>query len=271
MGVIAKAPNDTDPMNAPNHNDRFGYVADAINSGWVDLVGHAFTYASASDPWFTMTVSGDQRAYYFSGQFFRCSQVTGGTKYFKIVVGPTYDSGTGLTTITLYGGTNYNLENETISSPVFSFNKAPLGTAVHPFRWTETVNQGAQVSKASPGAGTFYQLSTVQIVIPPGAWKVNVQLEAISDDISSSDATSHDFTIALSTSTSSVSNGKLSQRYVLTKAALTNVYVCVPMRFEQEITLSVATTFYLIMKSDAANVDTIGARNIYIDALERHI
>lgn len=88
-------------------------LLDIVTTGWVSS-GETWTYASAT----TFTISTDKTGKYQKGDKLKLTQTT--AKYFYIVVTPTYSSGTGLTTITVSGGSDYTLANAAITSPYYS-------------------------------------------------------------------------------------------------------------------------------------------------------
>jgi hypothetical protein len=133
--------------------------------GWV--VAAAMTYASADDPTFTATMVGDVSGTYGLGMRIKLTQATGGTKYFII----TKIAVSGDTTLTLYGGSDYNLNNEAISDPYYSIVKAPFGFPLNPTKWTEEYNGGGAGPQADPVDGTWYNLGG-SLSIPIGVWKV---------------------------------------------------------------------------------------------------
>ena len=147
--------------------DASGAGSGLPNSGWVAL-GETLVYASADDPTYTVTCSGvDLTGTLSVGMKLRVSQSTGGTKYFFI----TAISFSTDTTITLYGGTDYDMANEAISSPVYSIVKAPFGFPLDPAKWTVEVTDTTERSQGSPTQNTWYNLGSVNIVFPIGTWR----------------------------------------------------------------------------------------------------
>ena len=140
----------------------------AVN-GWE--AADAMTYASADDPTFTVTITGDQSAKYSVGMRIKLTQSTGGTKYFVI----TKIAVSGDTTLTLYGGTEYNLEDEAISNPYYSVVKAPQGFPTDPNKWTVSLTDTTSSSQASPTQNVWYNVGSLSLSIPIGVWKVDYQ------------------------------------------------------------------------------------------------
>jgi hypothetical protein len=95
-------------------------------NGWIPA-GETWTYNSADDPTYTFTISGDKTDKYSAGMRIKLTQTT--AKYF-IITKVAYSSPN--TTITVYGGTDYDLANAAITSPYYSTQKAPQGFPLNP-------------------------------------------------------------------------------------------------------------------------------------------
>jgi hypothetical protein len=113
-------------------------------------------------------VAADVTAKYSPGMRVRLVQTT--TKYFIITAVSSFSGGN--TTITVYGGTNYTLANAAISSPYYSTAKAPYGFPLDPSGWTVTVTDTTQRRQATPTTNTWYNLGSVSISVPIGAWEL---------------------------------------------------------------------------------------------------
>ena len=81
MAIIAKATNDTDPLNSPNHNTQHGYMADALNFGWIPVDG-TFTYASAT----TINISAGGASVYTKGDKLRFQNNNSGTYLYAYII-----------------------------------------------------------------------------------------------------------------------------------------------------------------------------------------
>lgn len=137
-------------------------------NGWIPA-GETWTYASADDPTFTFTISGDKTSKYSAGMRIKLTQTT--IKYF-IITAVSYSSPN--TTITVYGGTDYDLANATITSPYYSMVKAPFGFPMSPEKWRVYVSKTSVSTQSSPTSNTWYNVgtTTAQINIPIGSWDV---------------------------------------------------------------------------------------------------
>ena len=145
-------------------------ASDILLTGWVDA-DETWTYASADDPTYTLTISGDKTSKYSAGMRVKLTQTT--DKYF-IITAVSYSSSN--TTLTLYGGTDYDLANATITSPAFSVMKAPYGFPLNPSKWTEEFRNETDQSQSSPTNGTVYNPGSTLLSVPIGAWKLRFQV-----------------------------------------------------------------------------------------------
>ncbi|HSW90179.1 MAG TPA: hypothetical protein VLH19_04890 [Patescibacteria group bacterium] len=192
----------------------------------------ALSYSSADAPVFVASTSDDLTGSVSVGMRLRISQSTGGTKYF-IVVAITNS------TITIYGGTDYTLNNETISSPVFSSAKAPLGFPLNPNKWTVSLTDTSDRNQSSPTNGTWYNLGSLSLDIPIGTWHVSYEVELFLNILS---ANILDSRATLSTSNNSESDSELSTRYVVQ-----NLFCNTPFVTRGKvISLTSKTTYYLL-------------------------
>lgn len=138
--------------------------------GWIPAE-ETWTYASADDPTYTFTVNADVTTKYSVGMKIKLTQGT--VKYFIITAVSTYSGGN--TTITVYGGTDYDLANATITSPFYSMVRSPFGFPMSPEKWTQQNLMTSSKTQATPTSGTIYNMGG-SLSIPIGLW--NVMYEA---------------------------------------------------------------------------------------------
>ena len=131
------------------------------DDGWVTAT-ETWTYASADDPTYTFTISGDYTSKYQAGMKIKWTQTS--VRY-AIITKVAFASGT--TTVTLYGGTDYDLDNAAISSPYYSTARSPFGFPMDPAKWTVSVAYGGG-GQSSAVVDTYYNKSS--ITIPIGVW-----------------------------------------------------------------------------------------------------
>jgi hypothetical protein len=151
--------------------ERIRRLEDAYQGGWISAVEERWTFASADDPTYTLTIPGDLSWKYCKGQRVRFQQ--GSVKYF-IITGVGYSSPS--TTLTLYGGIDYDLANSPIIEPYFSAAKAPYGFPLDEAKWRVESLVTADSSQASPAAGTWYNKGG-SLVVPIGRWRVEYAAE----------------------------------------------------------------------------------------------
>lgn len=207
-----------------------------INDTWAGWVSAAetWTYASVSAPTSTLTITGDKTTKYYAGMRLKLTQATGGTKYF-IVTKAAYSAPN--TTLTLYGGTDYALTNEAISSPFYSVAKAPAGFPLDPTKWTITTSNATERSTSSASLASL----TDTLVVPIGAWEVSLQCQVAFTLGGSTGRTSQ---VILSTDGSTLTDADLVCKVSVTTASSGTT------AFEQSVkklvTLTGSTTYTLM-------------------------
>jgi len=139
--------------------------------GWQDA-NETWTYASADDPTYTFTIASfDATAKYYPGM--RIKLTNASVKYFIITKVTFDDPGS---TITVYGGTDYDLANSAITANYYSTQKAPLNFPLDPTKWTVETTDTSNRSQSSPTVSTWYNLGSLSINIPIGCWSVSYQV-----------------------------------------------------------------------------------------------
>jgi len=141
-------------------------------TGWIDAP--ALTFSAADAPVYTVTCNGDYTLIIPVGARIALTH-SGATKYF-IVVKTSYSSPN--TTFTLYGGTDYTLAAGAITNPYYSIAKAPVGFPLDPTKWTVTFTDSTKREQATPTAGTWYNLGSLSVAVPIGAWRVRSKILA---------------------------------------------------------------------------------------------
>lgn len=169
---------DPDPANALSSDASGLFVIAQNETGWFDA-GETWVYAGADAPSFFFAVIGDKTARYSPGMRVRLKQ--GGSYVYFIMTLVAYDAGSGLTTVTIYGGTTYTLANATITDNSFSWAKVPAGFPADMTLWTVSVIDTGDRSQAAPTNGTWYNPGAVTMVIPPGVWQVSYQVTVKAD------------------------------------------------------------------------------------------
>jgi len=218
-----------------NNTLDIGAKASAFN-GWVLAVG-SWTYSSydSTNKTGVFTVPSDATTVYSPGMHLRFSQPTDGTKYGIITKVAT-------TTLTVYLGTDYDLDNESISSVYFSVVKAPLGFPLDPAKWTVEVSSSSDRSTTS----TTYVSLTDSISVPIGSFKVSL-LAALAAVVATTNI--RQVRVALSSSTTAVSDNELVGYCQGVGVAGT---VGASISVQKNITVASATTYTMIGLSGAS-------------------
>lgn len=226
---------------------------------WI-ISGETWTYDSADDPTFTFTVSGDKREKYSAGMRIRLKQ--GGAYLYFIITQILYADPD--TTITIYGGTGYNLIDTAITDNYYSFAKAPLGFPLEPTVWTVEVIDTTQRHQAAPTQNTWYNLGNVSITIPIGAWKVQYTVitqmnEAVAN------------TYALETTLSTANNSESDNHFSVQVAGYCKIVLVLSVIKEKNLNLASKTTYYLNTRTINANIDRLYNRGELIPTIIRAI
>jgi hypothetical protein len=226
-----------------------------LDDGWIPAA-ETWTYASADDPTFTFTITGDKTAKYQAGDRIKLTQTT--VKYF-IITKVAYGSPN--TTITVYGGTDYDLANAAITLPYYSKSKSPQGFPRDPAKWSVVVTDTSDRSQSNPGDGTWYNLGSMAITVPIGSWYLRYSCMGGAAD---SSGTAIEFYITLSTANNSESN---------TAMTVYNYLKCASGAIEFDLTVekgayvlpTAKTVYYLLIKSGLVGADvTIALYNSYV-------
>lgn len=218
-----------------------------LTSGWIPAE-ETWTYASDDDPTFTFTISGDKTSKYSAGMRIKLTQTT--AKYFIITV-VAYSSPN--TTVTIYGGTDYNLADAAITLPYYSTMKAPLGFPLNPAKWTAEITDTTLREQGSPTQNTWYNLGSISINIPIGNWNVSYNV-CLGSYIGSATATMALCT--LSTANNSESDVDFTS-FNHFGGASGNLYLRTPAFKSKPLDLTSKTTYYLNTRTTVASMGTI--------------
>lgn len=156
-------------------NNIEGDVADLTEDGGWRALAITPVRQSTDDPVFVLRFAGDMTGTLSKGMRLRVTQ-NGTIRYFIIVLIGSYTGGN--TDITVYGGTDYDVNDTStypITSPAYSREKAPFGFPLSPLKWSHEVTYTSIATQSTPTAGVWYNLNSVNIVIPIGLWKVQVK------------------------------------------------------------------------------------------------
>jgi hypothetical protein len=216
-----------------------------IIDGWIPTA-ETWTYASADDPTFTFTITGNYTARYSVGMKIKLTQTT--VKYF-IITAISYSNPN--TTVTVYGGTDYDLANAAITLPYYSMVKSPYGFPMSPLKWRETYGDATDRYKTNPVQSTFYgganawtSGDNIIVTAPIGAWDV---IGTISFGATKSGAI-HNTTFGLSSSNSTITG------YVFNFPITAYEQIRLHQYFKNKIVLAGKGTYYLLGYTSSASV-----------------
>lgn len=144
------------------------WIAASSVDGWTAL--SALTYGTTDGHTFTATYSGDLTASVPVGSRVKLTNQAA-TQYFIVTA---HVAGT----LTLYGGTTYSITNTAITNPFFSREKCPVGFPLDKAHWTEQLIDTTLRQQISPVNGTWYNLGSLNLVVPIGAWDLAYDVAA---------------------------------------------------------------------------------------------
>lgn len=209
-----------------------------------------WSYSSADAPTFISSVNADMTAIIYPGQRLSLTQTT--EKFFIVTAVGAYSGGA--TLITMYGGTDYTLTANPITSPKWSNVKVPSRFPMSPSKWTVEVAASADYSQASPTASTWYNMGTTnsQISVPIGIWNVDYSVVAVAAKAAT---TSLNVYATLSTANNSASDAQFTSFTFIIGASASLQVGGVVGKIK---TLSIASkTVYYLNGMSASSADNI--------------
>ncbi len=221
-----------------------GGIGGLGSDGWTSTAV-AFTFSSVDGPTGVCTTGSDLSGVIPVGARLKFTQTT--VKYFIVTA-------ISATTITFYGGTDYALVNAAVSSVSWSVVKVPFGFNPDPAKWTATKTDTSDATQASPVNGTWYNLGTISIDVPIGAWRIRYQAMV---DIQRAAAGIVSATASLSTANNSESDATMSTISFIS-AADSRVFFSAQQ--EKPLTVAAKQTNYLIAKVNATGMTAVDFR-----------
>jgi hypothetical protein len=217
--------------------DAFGWASvKTLESWWVDYGDVIPTRTTSDDPTYIITFAGVDLTGKISVGM-RLRWVQNSTVRYAIVTAISYSTNT---TLTLYGGTDYNVETTPtypISNFAYSGAKTPLGFPANPEKWTVEVTDTANRSQSSPVVNTWYNLGSVSINIPLGLWGVGYSVKA---NASHGSVGTTQFNVTLSTAPTTNSNPEFARGFADANASA----ITMSLGAENLMSLSVKDTYY---------------------------
>lgn len=227
--------------------------------GWTEDE-NTWAYSSVDDPTGVLTINADATSYLSVGQ--RIKFTNGGNTIYGIVTAISYSApNTAVTFLHEIDPTDsqalYLMANSAISSNFYSQAKTPFGFPMDPDKWTVSVSDTTNRVQATPTQNAWYNLGSVNIVVPIGLWRLRGKVNA---SVQVPSATSATIYTTLSTANNSESNPEFTF-YQSLGGALGTIITNVPARMEEFISLAVKTTMYLNTKTGNAGADNIANQN----------
>lgn len=223
-------------------------IWDGLSTGWFPIpTGATLTYSSADDPTYVVTTSSDLRTYVQVGD--RVKFTNNSTTFYGIV------TATAAGSITLYGGTDYDVANSAITSVYFSHMKSPIGFPLDPLKWTFSATDTSMRTQATPVTNTWYNPGSITAAIPIGSWKLSYSANVDIDDAS---ASTPQFRLTLSTANNSESDAAMTAAAHVVLNASTRQGLAVYR--EKHVLLASKTSHYLNIMTPSSSVDNLNIR-----------
>ena len=230
-----------------------------ISEGWVSA-SETWTYASADAPTYTFTIASfDATSKYSVGMRIKLTQTT--ARYFIITKVVFDDPGS---TITIYGGTDYELLDGEITLTYYSSQKAPLGFPLDPTKWTVITTDTSERNQLAPTEFTWYNNGSLSISIPIGAW--NVYYRGLLQPYDASSGTWNGQT-TLSTANNSETDVDLT--CIFFAAGVTALAMTATS--QKQLILTSKTVYYLNERAASAGLDGIDLRGDILKTIIRAV
>jgi len=229
---------------------------------WTDATG-TWSYSSADAPTFVASVNNDQTAIIYPGQRLSLTQTT--EKFFIVTAVGAYSGGA--TLITMYGGTDYTLAAEAITTPKWSNVKVPSRFPMSPLKWSETFTDTTSRNQNTPTQDAWYNAGSLSKSLPIGVWNVYFKCAVY---VTKASTTNVGVYSTLSTTNNTETNVNMTMLSVMTVASA-NLGSYLASSVSDIIALTSKTTYYPLVKTGAAGIDTIGFYNTYIGMIIRAV
>lgn len=255
-------------------NDPTG-IPQWVVTGWLPL-NATLTYASADDPTIVLTSSVDCSTWLSVGNKMRW--VNGGNTIYSIV---TAISGTTITCLqeiaptsaSAGGGTAARVAtaNSVITVPVFSYHRSPYGFPMDARKWTIEVTDTSTRSQASPVQNTWYNIGSIVISVPIGAWDLSYSCSASSAYTTGGSGMAG---ITVSTTLSSGNNNENDIDFTVRSnmdsyVSAGTLYFVKQHSRSKSVVMSSKTSGFLNFRSTSASLTAIALENSVTKALIR--
>lgn len=232
-----------DGLHAVDYGDADGKLQ--VDRGGWKKINAALTYSSADDPTYVVSTSADLTDVIGVGM--KIKFTNNSTTFYGIVTAITSS------TITLYGGTDYDVANSAITAPYFSEVKAPIGFPLDPSKWAVSLSNTTNYEQTDAVQATWYNIGSLSLSCPIGSWVVSYKCAVAPE--SSSDYTFQETT--LSTANNSEITEALSCGFGYRGTA--NFYAVNQVN-NHLLTVASKTTYYLNHQNHLAGTPTLRVR-----------
>jgi len=222
--------------------------------GWI-ATNETWTFSSWDASVYTgvITVPSNATTKYSPGMRIKITQSTGGTKYGIITA-------VSSTSLTVFFGTDYTLNNEAISNPYYSPHKAPLGFPLNPNKWQIELKP-SNAHTSNPTQNTWYNAASISI--PIGVWRITIKAFPFNSYRTNTGRVSTNIT--LSTANNSESDSDFTSKSLGSFAANGSEEYIVSILFaEKTLALSTKTTYYLNYSTVDTGMSAVGIGSIII-------
>lgn len=207
-----------------------------LSNDYNDTTANANHLTSSGSPSFSTTLPG---------------KLTNSTKY-GVVTDITFSTDT---TLKVFCGTEYAIDDGTISAFNFSNEKSPIGFPLDPDKWTVEISDVAMKTQSTPSASTWYNKGPLNIHIPIGAWRVQLLANL---EVYDTSASTPQVRVTLSTANNSESDSGMTGGGHVVLSAATRFGM--PVYREKTLVLTSKTTHYVNIMTPTASVDEISLR-----------
>ena len=222
-------------------------------SGWQLYSAVTPTYTSADDPTYVITFAGVDLTSIMSVGM-KVKFTNNSTTFYGFITAIAFSTDT---TVTLYGGTDYDVANSAISGFYFSTDRCPQGFPMDPTKWTVTTTDTSQRQKLTPTQNVWDNTGTLSITIPIGCWSTEY---FVMTQIKEASATqSSVYQVTLSTANNSESDADLTRSQFLGGASGT-LDLIIPSTNRKNLTLAAKTPYYLNQRTQSASIDELDFR-----------
>lgn len=233
-------------------------TATVASGGWNEIVA-SVTRQSADDPTYVLRFNTDVTGILSVGMRIKITQAT--DKFFIITAIGSFTGGN--TDVTCYGGTDYDVVDTgttAITKTYYSRDKAPKGFPLDPAKWSVTASSTSTASQSTPTQNTWYNLGSINIIIPIGVWNVDYSNLVYCGDSGTSTILDVEAQTTLSTANNSESDSDLTSGWRSYRSNLNENFTAMQLTKQKFLNLASKTTYYLNERTTKASMDVLSIR-----------